>query len=80
MASQNDFHFQMTNSIMNSTSSFANITKSDDLMGINVILSPTIKSQTSKKAITNASFKTQIMSEDIPIQSSASKQVSSDKR
>lgn len=70
----------MTNSIMNSTSSFANITKSDDLMGINVILSPTIKSQTSKKAMTIASFKTQIMSEDIPIQSSTSKQVSSDKR
>lgn len=56
----------MSNSIMNSTGSMSNITKSDDQMGINVILSPTIKSQT-KKAITNANFKTQILPEDIPI-------------
>lgn len=68
---------QMTNSIMNSTSSITSITKSDDLMGINVILSPTIKSQTTKKAITNANFKTQLLPEDIPI---ITKQMSLDKK
>lgn len=67
----------MTNSIMNSTSTISNITKSDDLMGIELILSPTIKSQTSKKAITNASFRTQLLPEDIPI---ITKQMSLDKK
>ena len=57
----------MSNSIINSTSSKTSLTQSDDLMGINVVLSPTIKSQTSKKAITIASFTTHIMPEDIPI-------------
>lgn len=70
----------MTNSIINSTSSISAITKSDDLMGINVILSPTIKSQT-KKAITTASFVTSDkfvkLPEDIPI---VTKQMSSDKK